>query len=327
MAVNVSSVCDGKRRFVVDCDAGVDDAQAILMILAHNDDVDLVAITTVYGNTTVKNVGRNVRRLLRIADRTDIPVYAGAHAPLVGLPHKNYFFFGSDGFGDVPDVNNDEEVSSAETAETDRAIPALLRLVDAHPGEITLLCLGPLTNVALALKLDPTFGRKLRKCVIMGGNYKGRGNVDVSSEFNFNVDPESTFIVLNELCCPTVLITWELCQKHCLILSEYEKLRSDAAGCRKADFMKLIEGFTMKKRYVYGKYILCDEIAAAAALDPSIVKRGATVFATIELVGTCTRGQMVVDWGNILGKQPNVTVVIEIHKEPYMNLLKSATST
>ena len=328
MASRVKGVCDEKQRFVVDCDGGIDDAQAILMILARSD-VDLVAITTVYGNASVGQVGRNVRRLLRVADRTDIPVYAGSHAPLVGLPHTNYFYHGSDGFGDVPDTDDkqSDEDSTSDTADTEGAVSALLRLVTAHPGEITLVCLGPLTNIALTLKLDPNFGRKLHKCVIMGGNYKGRGNVVISSEFNFQFDPESAFIILNELSCPTVLVCWELVLKHGLEISEYEKLRGDAAGGRKADFMKRIESLVVaKKRQAHGKYLPCDEIAAAVALDASIVKRSATVYATVELAGVCTRGQMVVDWTQTLGKQPNVTVVIEIHKDPYMNLLKMATS-
>ena len=325
MAGQVSGVRDGKQRFVVDCDGGVDDAKAILMILARSD-VDLVAITTVYGNATVGQVGRNVRRLLRVADRTDIPVYAGSHAPLVGLPHTNDFFYGSDGFGDVFDV--DDKDSASDTADAEGAVSALLRLVTAHPGEVTLVCLGPLTNIALALKLDPNFGRKLRKSVIMGGNYKGRGNVEVCSEFNFHVDPESAFIVLDELSCPTVLVCWELCTKSGLAVSDYEKLRDGANGCRKADFVRLIEGLTVKKQFeLFGQYTHCDEIASAVALDASIMKRSATVYATVELAGVYTRGQMVVDWAQKLGKKPNVTVVIEIHKDPYMTLLKMATSS
>ena len=313
-----------KRLFVVDCDGGVDDAQAILMILARSD-VDLVAITTVYGCTFVEQVGRNVRRLLRVAERTDIPIYTGANAPLVGLPHKNFFYYGADGFGDVPEGDDSETASAGGVAEKEHAFSALLKLADAHPGEITLVCLGPLTNVALALKLDPLFGEKLHKCVIMGGNYKGRGNVDVCSEFNFHVDPESAFVVLQEMCCDIVLVSWELCLENFLTLSECEKLRNDAKGCRKADFMWLIEGLVMKKCCTYEKYVPCDEIAAAVALDASVVKDSATVHASIELSGAYTRGQMVVDWADLQGKRKNVIVVLDIHKDPYMNLLRNAT--
>ena len=313
-----------KRLFVVDCDGGVDDAQAILMILARSD-VDLVAITTAYGNTFVEQVGRNVRRLLRVAERTDIPIYAGANAPMVGLPHKNSFYYGSDGFGDVPEGDYSETASAGGAEEKEHAVSALLKLADAHPGEITLVCLGPLTNVALALKLDPLFGEKLHKCVIMGGNYKGRGNVDVCSEFNFHVDPESAFVVLQEMCCDIVVVSWELCLENFLTLSEYEKLRDDGKGCRKSDFMRLIEGCILKKCCTNEKYVPCDEIAAAVALDASVVKESATVHASIELSGAYTRGQMVVDWADLQGKRKNVIVVLEIHKEPYMNLLRNAT--
>ena len=313
-----------KRLFVVDCDGGVDDVQAILMILAGSD-VDLVAITTVYGNTFVEQVGRNVHRLLRVAERTDIPIYTGANAPLVGLPHKNSFYYGADGFGDVLGKDDAEMVSEGGTAEKEHAVSALLKLANAHPGEITLVCLGPLTNVALALKLDPLFGEKLHKCVIMGGNYKGRGNVDVCSEFNFHVDPESAFVVLQEMCCDIVVVSWELCLENFLTLSEYDKLRDDGKGSRTSDFMRLIEGRVIKKYCTNEKYVPCDEIAAAVALDASVVKDSANVHASIELSGAYTRGQMVVDWADLQGKRKNVIVVLEIHKEPYMNLLRNAT--
>ena len=313
-----------KRLFVVDCDGGVDDAQAILMIIARSD-VDLVAITTAYGNTFVEQVGRNVRRLLRVAERTDIPIYSGANAPLVGLPHKNSFYYGADGFGDVRWDDAAEMESGCGTAEKEHAVSALLKLADAHPGEITLVCLGPLTNVALALKLDPLFGEKLHKCVIMGGNYKGRGNVDVCSEFNFHVDPESAFVVLQEMCCDIVVVTWELCLENFLTLSEYERLRDDGKGCRKSEFMRVIEGCILKKCCTNEKYVPCDEIAAAVALDASVVKDSSTVHASIELSGAYTRGQMVVDWADLQGKRKNVIVVLDIHKDPYMNLLRNAT--
>ena len=313
-----------KRLFVVDCDGGVDDAQAILMILARRD-VDLVAITTVYGNTFVEQVGRNVRRLLRVSERTDIPIYTGANAPMVGLPHKNSFYYGADGFGDVLEKDDADMASAGGTAEKEHAVSALLKLADAHPGEITLVCLGPLTNVALALKLDPLFGEKLHKCVIMGGNYKGRGNVDVCSEFNFHVDPESAFVVLQDMCCDIVVVSWELCLENFLTLSEYKKLRDDGKGCRTSDFMRLIEGCVVKKYCTNEKYVPCDEIAAAVALDASVVKESAAVHASIELSGAYTRGQMVVDWADLQGKRKNVIVVLEIHKEPYINLLRNAT--
>ena len=324
MAASVRGEPVRKRLFVVDCDGGVDDAHAILMILARSD-VDLVAITTVYGNTFVEQVGRNIRRLLRVAERTDIPIYAGVNAPLVGLPHKNYFYYGADGFGDVPEGDDADMTSAGGTAEKEHAVSALLKLADAHPGEITLVCLGPLTNVALALKLDPLFGEKLHKCVIMGGNYKGRGNVDVCSEFNFHIDPESAFVVLKEMCCDIVLVTWELCLENFLTLTEYEKLRDDARGCRKAEFMRLIEGYVMRTYYTNEKYVPCDEIAAAVALDASVVKDSATVHASIELSGAYTRGQMVVDWTGMQGKRKNVIVVLGILKEQYLNLIRNAT--
>ncbi|XP_021374885.1 probable uridine nucleosidase 2 [Mizuhopecten yessoensis] len=116
-------------------------------------------------------------------------------------------YHGEDGFGNCPYI----EEPDVGLLEEETAIDAMIRLPKAHPGEITLMCIGPLTNLATALKIDQYFGCRLRDCYIMGGNYYGRGNATVSAEFNFYANPEAAFVALAHLRCPTTLVGLRKC--------------------------------------------------------------------------------------------------------------------
>ena len=117
-------------------------------------------------------------------------------------------FHGHDGFGDT---NHDDEPNLKCVQESEHAVNALVRIVKSNPGEITLVALGPLTNVAMAMRLDSQFASNLKDLYIMGGNTEGKGNITVSAEFNFHSDPEAAFIVLENTRCPTFIASWELC--------------------------------------------------------------------------------------------------------------------
>jgi len=117
-------------------------------------------------------------------------------------------YHGHDGFGDT---NHDDEPDLKCVQESEHAVNALVRIVKSHPGEITLVALGPLTNVAMAMRLDSQFASNLKEIYIMGGNTEGKGNITVSAEFNFHSDPEAAYIVLENTRCPTFVASWELC--------------------------------------------------------------------------------------------------------------------
>ena len=116
-------------------------------------------------------------------------------------------FHGIDGFGDAAH----EEEADLSSLQTEHAVNALVRLVKENPGQITLVALGPLTNVAMAMRMDAEFASNLKAMYIMGGNTEGVGNITVSAEFNFHSDPEAAFIVLSNVRCPTYIAPWELC--------------------------------------------------------------------------------------------------------------------
>lgn len=311
-----------KTKLIIDCDAGVDDAMGILVALAQPS-VELLAITCVAGNVGLEQVCVNVLKILEFCERTDIPVYKGASLALLGQEEiRASDVHGEDGLGDVQGIRNpDMSLLKAE-----HAANTLIKLANENAGDITLVAIGPLTNVALACRLEPKFSSRLKNIVIMGGNIRAQGNAGISCEFNFHQDPEAAHVVLSELECPVSIVTLEVCRKHAFDWEFYEMYTN--LGTKKANFVKKITGcyssFRLKKaNYVtLGlKFQTYDELAMAVAIRPDIVLREGRVFATVELHGYFTRGQMVVDWQNKLNKKCNVTLVYQIDTEELKQLI------
>lgn len=327
------------KLVIVDTDAGVDDAHAILMLLAasavgngsgcqQRQGVNVLAVTTVRGNVGVDQVCLNVLRTLKVANRLDIPVHRGCDRTLIGTQNVlAVHYHGLDGLGDVPDP----DAPDASFMQEENAVLAMIRLVNQFPGQITLLCIGPLTNVAVALRLDPHFGKKLQQCVIMGGNSKGKGNITGTSEFNFYVDPESANVVLTQLRCPITLITWELCLEYAMSWDWYSELSETPTP--RGRFLRSIQAQSIANYYAgrqsddanRQRYITCDEIAAAVVIDDRVCAAAASVVGRVEIDDQRSRGQLVVDWTNQGRRRlTNVNLVTRLNVERYEQLLKAA---
>ena len=172
------------QKILIDTDPGIDDAMAIHLAFAHPG-LEVVGLTAVFGNVHVDKATRNALRLVEMAGAA-CPVAEGATAPLVQpLQPPAYFVHGPEGFGDIPS----ETPASAPDARD--AARFIVDTVNAHPGEVTLCPVGPLTNIALALRLDPSITDKVRRVVIMGGAVACRGNVTPHAEANIWNDPHA----------------------------------------------------------------------------------------------------------------------------------------
>jgi purine nucleosidase len=305
------------ERLIIDTDPGVDDAHAILMALAHPD-ARVEALTTVVGNVGVDRTTANAAIILDAA-QADVPIYRGCATPLVTLGSGDAaHVHGVDGLGDAGFA------PSPRRPEAEHAANALVRLASAAPGELTLVAIGPLTNLAVALKLDPALPEKFKKLVVMGGAIFSRGNTEnLSAEFNVYHDPEAAHIVLGAW--PRVtLVSWETTMAYGFDPALLDKFF--ALGTRRADFFrrsneKIIQYLTqvLGRRQLFA----ADGLAMAVALEPGIVTRAETHAVSVELGGRLTRGQTTVDWLNRSGRPANVEIVLEVNRERFIELMEA----
>jgi purine nucleosidase len=176
---------------IFDCDPGVDDAVALFLAFAAPDALDLLAITTVGGNVDVAQTARNARIIRQRAGRDDVPVYAGAGAPLARAPVAASHFHGESGLGDLPVFEPSVPLAPGEAAD------AIVDLVMGRPpGAVTLAVTGPMTNLALALRREPRLAARLGPVVAMGGARSQGGNITASAEYNIFADPHAAQAVV-----------------------------------------------------------------------------------------------------------------------------------
>ncbi|KAI4831847.1 hypothetical protein KUCAC02_001366 [Chaenocephalus aceratus] len=281
-----------KKKLILDVDTGVDDAHAIMMALAAPD-VEVLGITCCHGNTPLDNVLKNTLRVLQAAGRLDIPVYAGSRWR---LPREGRT-------GDVPDPN----APGLEMLHKKNAVKAMIKMINENPGEVTLVATAPLTNLAVAVQLNPKIPKKLKALYIMGGNTESRGNTTTCGEFNFVADPEAAYIVLDRYTCPTYIATWEFSCRNSLPWSWCDELL--AINSPKANFVKTISCLSNKK-----------------ARSADYQKESEEVAVTVELEGTFTRGMMVLDYMGLLKKKHKAFIMKEVDqeklKEMFMNSMK-----
>nr|KJB36384.1 hypothetical protein B456_006G156300 [Gossypium raimondii] len=178
-----------RKKLIIDTDPGIDDSMAILMAF-QNPEVDILGLTTVFGNVRTEDATRNALLLCEIAGCPSVPVVEGSHEPLKGgRPRVADFVHGSDGMGNIflrPPKTEKSDKSASEF---------LVEKVSQYPGEVSILALGPLTNVALAIKRDSSFPSKVKKIVVLGGSFFALGNVNPAAEANIYGDPEAADVV------------------------------------------------------------------------------------------------------------------------------------
>jgi purine nucleosidase len=309
-------------QLIIDTDAGVDDAHALMMALAHPN-AQVKAITTVTGNIGVYQVNRNVLTVLDIM-RCDVPVYQGADRPLVNeWVWETEEFHGKDGLGDWPG-----RPPSQRQIETEHGVLALIRLLSESPGELTLVALGPMTNLALAVRLDPSLPRKVKQLIFMGGTMAGHGNTRIpTAEFNIYCDPEAAYIVLNTFPEAT-MISWEATLNHPLPWERYDEL-ARMIGPRVQFFNGIDKWATpeMRNRTSSPLYLLPDPLAMAVALCPELIRQSHFRHVEVELNGTYTRGQTVIDYANKIGRPANVHVITEIDMDGVYQLYRQMLSS
>jgi len=252
---------------ILDVDTGIDDALA-LAYAANSPDAEFVAATTLAGNVGVETTTRNTLDVLDFIGREDVPVHRGASKPLV-WPHLDAVYF-----HDVNGLGGAELPHSRREIGPDRGPAALVRLTRDRPGEIALVCCGPLTNLAIALNVDPDLGRRLKRLVIMGGAFEVPGNVTPYGEFNIVCDAEAAREVFASSLPETILIGLDVTRQTQLSpegwLATREAMRAGAAS-PSAALAALVGAQAFEERGHAG-INLHDPLAVAVALDPTLVE-------------------------------------------------------
>lgn len=306
------------KRILIDCDPGIDDAQAIMMAFCHPD-VKIEALTTVTGNVNVEKTTANALKILDVLEAKNIPVFSGAQTGLVETGADASFVHGEDGLGDAGIPRSNRQ------AEDEPAALALIRLAQENPGELELIAIGPLTNLAIALRLDPHLPERFKRLVIMGGAYLGMGNTEnYPAEFNLYADPDGAQVVF-ENWPKFTMVSWEATVDHGLSFDKYEALM--AFDNPRSVFLKKISHKTLDflKNVIKGSMsYAADPLAMAVLIDPGIIIEAEEKYVQIERFGRLSRGMTVVDWYGFSGHSPNVNIVRKVDQERFYNLFRMA---
>jgi purine nucleosidase len=303
------------KRIVIDCDPGIDDAQAIMMAYRHPD-VKIEAITTVSGNVGVEYTAANALKILDVLEAEPIPVYAGSATALVEKGQNASWVHGEDGLGgvDVP--------ASKRKLEGKHAALALIDLAKENPGELELIAIGPLTNLALALRLDPDLPSRYKKLVIMGGAHFAQGNTaNFPAEFNIYADPDAAAVVFSNWPGLT-MISWEATIAHGMPISDFIALGE--FDTPRSTFLKAITQKTIKVlREVLNREMsyAADPLAMAVLMEPEIVQEVTEKYVQIERMGQLSRGMTVIDWWGMSKQPPNVKIVLKVDPRPVLRTL------
>ena len=308
------------RRIIIDTDPGQDDAIAILLALA-SPELDVLGITAVAGNVPLALTERNARALVELAGR-DTPVRAGADTPfarpLVTAEHV-HGKTGLDGW-DVPDPER-------PLADGHAADWIARTVLDADPGTITLVCLGPLTNAALALRRAPEIATRLEAIVLMGGGYWEGGNITPMAEFNVFVDPEAADAVFR---CGAKLIVAPLDVTHKALMPrafvEGLVALDTPVGRAAGGMLSFFERFDRRKYGATGGP-LHDPCTIAWLLKPSLFD-GRKVWVGVETGSKLCRGATIVDWWNVWpDRTPNATWLHSVDDDGFFSLITERLAT
>ncbi|UKA58407.1 uridine-preferring nucleoside hydrolase UriH [Arthrobacter sp. FW306-2-2C-D06B] len=305
-----------RKKIILDCDPGHDDAVALL--LAHgNPDIELLAVTTVVGNQTLEKVTRNALSVGTIAGITGVPFAAGCDRPLVRSIETAPDIHGETG------MDGPEQPQSAIELDPRHAVDLIIETIMAlEPGTVTLVPTAGLTNIAMAARKEPRIVERVKEVVLMGGGYHV-GNWSAVAEFNIIIDPEAAHIVFNEK-WPVVMVGLDLTHQALATPEVVEKIA--AVGTKPAKFvMELMEFFTKTYKDAQGFDYppVHDPCAVAYVIDPTVMTTR-KVPVDIELQGKLTLGMTVADFRAPAPADCHTSVAVDLDHEKFWNLVTDA---
>ena len=308
------------RKIIIDTDPGQDDAVALLLALASPEDLEVLAVVTVAGNVPLSHTTANARQVLELAGRPDLPLYAGCARPmrrsLVTAEHVH----GATGL--------DGPVLPAPTmpVQSQHGVQSLIEIFrQAEPGSITLVTLGPLANVAMAVVEAPDIASRIREIVAVLGSWSENGNITPAAAFNEYVDPEAADVVLTSGVKLT-MVPMDVTHQCLTTPSRFAAPRANGNVCSvaAADMLAFSEAFDVAK-YGWEGAPLHDPCAIAYLIAPGMFG-GRKVNVVIETAGTYTSGMSVVDWWRVTSREPNALFLREVDVDSFYALLTERLS-
>ena len=302
------------RKIIIDTDPGQDDAVAILLALAAPE-LEVLGITCVAGNVPLALTQRNARIICELAGRPDMPVFAGAARPMERALVTAEHVHGKTG------LNGPELWQPVMPLRREHAVDFIINtLRENRAGAVTLAVLGPLTNIALALKKAPDISAHIAEIVLMGGGCFEGGNITPAAEFNIYVDPDAARLVFDSG-IPLVVMPLDLTHKTLTTRERVARFAGigNKVGRFTAEMLGFFERFDMEKYGSLGAP-LHDPNVIAYLLKPEIYA-GREVNIEIETSSELTRGMTVVDWWRVSGRQANATFMREVDDTAFYELL------
>ncbi len=303
-------------RILLDTDTAGDDTIAMMMGLRATN-AKLEAITINCGNINFDQEVENALYTVEVAGMSGrVPVYPGARHPLLREWSTVEYIHGKDGMG------NSHFPKARQRPESRHAVDAIVDVINSNPGEITLVEIAPMTNIALALRKDPGIARRVKKFYFMGGTNQYLGNVTPAAEFNIWVDPEAAKMVLHSG-MPTTMVGWEICMRYGIIgASEYKQIES--FGTKEAAFFsavnRQVRKYHMKLRGIDATDCP-DSITMSIVLNPKVATKVLSKYVEVDTESELSRGATIVDDLDVMTKKHNVNVVYEASQKLFREML------
>jgi purine nucleosidase len=302
------------RTFLIDTDTASDDAVALVIALRHPE-IHVEAITVVAGNVPLDQGVQNALYTVEMCGAST-PVYAGRHAPMLRELVTAEFVHGHDGMGDIG-----LPLSGRVPAEG-HAVDVIIETARRFAGELTLVTLGPLTNVAMAILREPKIVEWISHCVIMGGTSDNVGNMGLAGEFNLWVDPEAAKIVFESGLAIT-MVGWDISRKYAAFSPDEQAVwrndeRSLATFC--LEIQAVVDSYATSSTEIAG-FDLPDPIAMAVAIDESLIVASDQRFVTIDTGDGHARGQTLIDHFDLLKRPKKIRVVTEASPQKFREIL------
>jgi ribosylpyrimidine nucleosidase len=304
----------GKRKIILDCDPGHDDAVAIMMAARHPK-LDLLGITVVAGNQTLAKTAVNALNVCQYLD-IDVPVFAGCSIPMVRQRQVI-----ADNIHGKTGLDGPVFEPLTKQLDSRHAVQFIIETLMKSDGDVTLVPTGPLTNIAMAMRLEPKIVDKIYEIVLMGGSYQ-LGNVTPAAEFNIFADAEAAYVVFTSE-RPIVMMGLDLTRQALCYPKIVECMRSidNKAGKLFADLMQYF-CMTQKKVFGWEGGPLHDPTTIAYLIDPSCIETK-EMFSEVEIRSEKCYGRTLCDYFGMTGKAPNSKVAVKLDVEKYWSIVEN----